>query len=160
MLASNRILALSQKLVGRGLSMPKEQKVEYSQLEAGYEFPPSRYTLDYSIVATYLRAVEDSSSLYQDTELVPPMAIAAYAIAALSGNISLPSGTIHVSQELEFITTVSINDTLISYAKVSRQQSRGKFHLLSIDFNVFNQRQKAVLAGKTSFVLPEQNDGR
>jgi len=140
--------------------MSEEQKVEYSQLEAGYEFPPSRYTLDHSIVATYLRAVEDSSGLYQDTELVPPMAIAAYAMAALSESISLPSGTIHASQELEFIDTVDINDTLTSYARVSRQQSRGRFHLLTIDFNVFNQRQQAVLAGKTSFILPEQNGGR
>ena len=139
--------------------MLKEQKVEYSQLETGYEFPPSRYKVDYSSVAAYLRAVEDSSSLYQDTELVPPMAIAAYAMAALSESISLPSGTIHASQELEFIGTVDINDTLTSYARVSRQQSRGKFHLLSINFNVFNQRQQAVLAGKTSFILPEQSGG-
>jgi len=134
--------------------MPKEQKVEYSQLEVGYEFPPSRYTLDYPSVAAYLRAVEDSSSLYQGTELVPPLAIAAYAMAALSESILLPSGTIHASQELEFIDTVSMKDTLISYAKVSRKQSRGKFHLLTIDLNVFNQRQKTVLAGKTSFILP------
>ena len=140
--------------------MPKEQKVEYSQLEVGYEFHPSRYTLDYPSVAAYLRAVEDASSLYQDTELVPSMAIAAYAMAALSESISLPSGTIHASQELEFIDTVGINDTLTSYARVSRQQSRGKFHLLSINFNVLNQRQKAVLAGKTSFILPEQTGGR
>jgi len=134
--------------------MPKEQKVEYSQLEAGYEFPPSSYKLDSSMVAMYLKAVEDTSSLYQDTELVPPMAVAAYAMAALSESISLPSGTIHVSQELEFIDTVSIKDTITSYAKVSRKQSRGKFYLLTVDLNVFNQRQKAVLAGKTSFILP------
>ena len=134
--------------------MPKEQKVEYSQLEAGYEFPPSSYKLDSSMVAMYLKAVEDTSSLYQDTELVPPMAVAAYAMAALSESISLPSGTIHVSQELEFIDTVSIKDTITSYAKVSRKQSRSKFHLLIVELNVFNQRQKAVLAGKTSFILP------
>ena len=134
--------------------MPKEQKVKYKQLEAGYEFPPSSYKLDSSMVAMYLKAVEDTSSLYQDTELVPPMAVAAYAMAALSESISLPSGTIHVSQELEFIDTVSIKDTITSYAKVSRKQSRSKFHLLIVELNVFNQRQKAVLAGKTSFILP------
>ena len=134
--------------------MHKERKLKYSQLEADYEFSPSSYKLDHSSVATYLKAVEDSSSLYQGAELVPPMAIAAHAIAALSESISLPPGTIHVSQELEFIDTVSINDTLTSYARVSRQQSRGKFHLLGIDFNVSNQRQKTVLTGKTSFILP------
>jgi acyl dehydratase len=128
----------------------------------GYEFPPSTYKLDSSTVATYLKAVEETSSLYQDTEVVPPTAIAAYAMAALSENISLPPGAIHVSQEFEFLDSVTINDTLISCAKVSRKQSRGKFHLLTINLNVFNQNQKAVLTGKTSFILPEneENNGR
>jgi len=138
--------------------MPKEQKIEYSQLEAGYEFPPSSYKLDNSIVATYLKAVEDTSNLYQDAGLVPPMAIAAYAMAALSEGICLPPGTIHVSQEFEFINTANINDTFVSYARVSRKQRRGKFHLLVIDLNVSNQKQKAVLAGKTSFILPEYGE--
>ena len=140
--------------------MPQEQKVEYSRLEVGYQFPPSSYKLDTSMVSTYLKAVEDTSRLYQDTKLVPPTAIAAYAMAALSQVICLPLGAIHVSQELEFIDAVSVNDSLISNARVSRKHSRGKFHLLDIDFNVFNQNQKAVLAGKTSFILPEQDDGR
>ncbi len=139
--------------------MPEEQKVEYSQLEAGYQFPASSYKLDATTVATYLKAVEDTSHLYQDTKLVPPMAVAAYAMAALSQGISLPPGTIHVSQELEFIDTVSVNDSLTSHAKVNRKQSRGKFHLLAIDLRVFNQNQQAVLAGKTTFILPEQDDG-
>jgi len=140
--------------------MPEKQRVDYSQLEVGYQFPPSSYKLDAPMVSTYLKAVEDTSRLYQDTKLVPPMAIAAYAMAALSKSICLPPGAIHVSQELEFIDTVSVNDSLISYARVSRKHSRGKFHLLAIDLNVFNQNQKAVLVGKTSFILPEPDDGQ
>jgi len=139
--------------------MPEKQKIEYSQLEAGYQFPATSYKLDSSTVATYLKAVEDTSCLYQDTQLVPPMAIAAYAMAALSQNISLPPGVIHVSQELEFISTVSVNDSLTSYAKVGRKQSRGKLHLLAIDLDVLNQNQEVVLTGKTTFILPEQDDG-
>ncbi len=138
--------------------MPEKQKIEYSQLETGYEFLPSSYKLDSSIVAIYLKAIGDTSGLYQDTGLVPPMVIAAHAMAALSESICLPSGTIHVSQEFEFIDTVSINDTLISYARVNRKQSRGKFHLLLVDLNVTNQNQKAVLTGKTSFILPEYSE--
>ncbi len=138
--------------------MPKEQKVSYSQLEVGYEFPPSSYKLDSSIVATYLKAVEETSSLYQDSELVPPMAVAAYAMAALSEGISLPPGTIHVSQEFEFIDTVSTKDTVTSYAEVSRRRDRGKLHLLTVDLNVFNQNQKKVLVGKTTFALPEHDE--
>ena len=140
--------------------MSDKPKIEYSQLEAGYEFSPSRYKLHASTVSTYLKAVEDESRLYQDTNLVPPTAVAAYAMTALADGICLPPGTIHVSQEFEFMDTVNVNDSLISYARVSQKQSRGKFQLLVIDFNIFNQNQKAVLAGKTSFILPEQDDRR
>ena len=135
--------------------MPKRQKLTYSQLETGHEFPVSNFQLDRSIVTSYLRATEDDSNLYLDDALVPPMAIAAYAMEALSENIYLPPGTIHVSQELEFLDVVAVDDSLISYATVSRKQSRGKLNLLAIDLNVFNQRQKAVLSAKTSFVLPD-----
>ena len=138
--------------------MPKEQKVGYSQLEVGYQFPPSSYKLDSSIVATYLKAIEETGSLYQDSELVPPMAVAAYAMAVLSESISLPPGTIHVSQEFEFIDTVTTKDTVTSYATVNRRQDRGRLHLLTVDLNVFNQDRQKIAAGKTGFVLPEQDD--
>ncbi len=138
--------------------MPERQKIDCNYLVSGYEFPPRSYNLDRSMVSTYKKAVEESSVLYQDTELVPPMAVAARAMAALSEDIILPPGAIHVSQELEFEGTVSVTDTLVSYARVSRKQSRGKFHILTMELKVFNQRQEVVLAGKTSFILPE-NDG-
>ncbi len=140
--------------------MPEKAKTEYNQLEAGDELPASSYKLDGLMVATYLKAVEETGSLYQETQLVPPMAIAAYAMTALSESVYLPPGTIHISQELDFIGTVSINDTITSFAKVSRKQSRGKFNFLTIEFNVFNQKQETVLVGKTSFILPEQGDGQ
>ena len=135
--------------------MTKQPKLEYHQIEVGYEFPPASYKLDSSMVSTYLKAVEETSKLYQDTKLVPPMAIAAYAMAALSEGISLPPGTIHVTQEIEFIDTVSARDTITCHARVSRKQNRGRLHLMTIDLDVFNQNQKAVLAGKVGFVLPE-----
>ena len=138
--------------------MPEKQRIEYSQLEAGYEFLPSSYKLDSSIVATYLKAVEDTSGLYRDNTLIPPTLIAAYAMASLSETICLPPGTIHVSQEFEFMGTANIGDAFMSYARVSRKQSRGKFHLLIVNFNVVNQNQKTVLAGKTSFILPEHSE--
>ena len=108
-------------------------------------------------MASYLEATEDGSNLYLDDALVPPVAVAAYAMAALVEDVHLPPGTIHVSQELEFLDIVAVNDSLISYATVSRKQSRGKIHLLAIDLNVFNQKQKAVLSAKTSFVLPDND---
>jgi len=127
----------------------------YSQLAAGYEFPPGNFRLDAEKVALFLKAVEDESYPYQDNTLVPPMAVAALAMATLSNTISLPPGSIHVSQELGFVAAVSQDDSLTSYAKISRAQKRGKLHLIAVDLNVRNQNQQIVLTGKTSFILPQ-----
>jgi len=135
--------------------MPNKQKVEYHQLEVGYEFSLASYQLDSAMISAYCKAVGETSSLYHDTGLVPPMAVAAFAMAALSENISLPPGAIHVFQKLEFIDTVSTKDTITCHARVSRKQERGGLRLLSIDLTVLDGNQKEVLAGKTSFVLPK-----
>lgn len=135
--------------------MSKRQKVEYGQIEPGYRFPPVSYRIDASMISTYLKAVGETSNLYDSTELVPPMAIAAYAMTALSEGFAVPPGTIHVSQELEFIDTVIAGDTITCQAEVKRKQERGRLHLLTVDLDVFNQNGVKMLTGKTSFVLPE-----
>ncbi len=137
--------------------MPERQKIEYEHLETGYEFHPASYRLDIGMIATYLRAVGDTSPLHHDSEIIPPMAVATLAMTSLLESISLPGGTIHVSQEIEFIDPISIKDTITCHARVIRKHERGKLHLMAIELNVFNQTQKAVLSGKTSFVLPKNN---
>ena len=134
--------------------MPEQSKIEYQDLKAGQEFPPAAFQVDSTTVDDYLKAVEEDNAIYQNTGLVPPMAVAALALKSLISAISMPPGTIHVSQEFEFIDTVNTQDTLTSHAGVSRIQERGKLHLISVDINVSNQEQKPVLAGKTGFILP------
>ncbi|MBU2534655.1 MAG: MaoC family dehydratase N-terminal domain-containing protein [Chloroflexota bacterium] len=136
--------------------MAEHEKIEYQDLKAGQEFPSAAFQVDTATVADYLKAVEEDNVIYRNTGLVPPMALAALALKALINTISMPPGTIHVSQEFEFIAAVNTRDTLTSQAKVSRVQERGKLHLMTVDISVVNQEQKPVLAGKTSFVLPVQ----
>ena len=136
--------------------MSEHEKTGYQDLKAGQEFSPAAFQVDSATVADYLKAVEEDNVIYQNTGLVPPMALAALALKALINTISMPPGTIHVSQEFEFIAAVNTRDTLTSQAKVSRVQERGKLHLMTVDISVVNQEQKPVLAGKTSFVLPVQ----
>jgi len=137
--------------------MPERKKVEYSQLSTGYEFPPASYRIDSSLVTDYLTAVEEADGLYQDTDIVPPMAVAAHAMTALSENLSIPSGSIHVSQEFTFLGVANTWDNLTSYARVTRKQERGRLRLLTIDFGVFNEKNDEVLAGRTSFILLESS---
>ena len=136
--------------------MSKKQ-IEFSQLETGHEFPQSTFKLDTDIITSYLKAVDDNSYPYHDINMVPPMAIAALAMGTLSKDINLPSGTVHVSQEFVFTDAVKFDDILTSHAKITRNLSRGKFHMLDIALTIQSQDNRTVLTGKTSFILPQQD---
>ena len=131
-----------------------QQKIDYGELITGYEFAPTSFRPDGEMVTAYLSAIEGDKRIYEENKIVPPMAVAALAMAEMSASISLLSGTIHVSQELQFLGTVGINEPLTSYARVNRKVERGKFHMLTIGINVLNQKQATVLTGETSFILP------
>lgn len=134
--------------------MAEEKKIEYQGLKAGQEFPPASFQVEPTTVADYLKAVGEDNAIYRNTGLVPPMAVAALALKSLISAISMPPGTIHVSQEFEFMAAVSAQDTLTSQATVSRIQERGKLHLITVAVSVLNQKNEPVLAGKTGFILP------
>lgn len=135
--------------------MSEQPKIEYYQLTAGFEFPPQSYLLDSVTVALYLDATQDSDELFRQGGLVPPMAVTAFAMTALSQSIRMPSGTIHVSQELDFLKLVHVGDTITCHSKISRKVERGGLRLMNTDISVLNQNQEKVLTGKVGFVLPD-----
>ena len=131
-----------------------QPKIDYGELSNGYEFAPVSFRPDGEMVTAYLNAIEGDKSTYDKDKIVPPMAIAALAMAAMSQGLVLPPGTVHVSQELKFEDTVKTDETLTSYARVNRKVARGKFNMLTVGINVLNQEQATVLTGETSFILP------
>ena len=134
--------------------MTEPTKLEYFQLSVGFEFPQQSYTLDSALAELYLQATSDNAEFYRAEKLVPPMAATAYAMTSLSQAVALPSGTIHVSQELDFLNTLKIGDTITCCSKVSRKVDRGGLRLMNIDITVTNQKAEVVLTGKVGFVLP------
>ncbi|MBN1188518.1 MAG: MaoC family dehydratase [Dehalococcoidales bacterium] len=125
----------------------------------GFEFPEQSYVLDSAVVSLYLEAVKDDHDLYLREALVPPMAVTAFAMASLSGAVAMPDGTIHVSQELEFLKPVKVGDTITCRSRVSRKVDRGGLHLMNTDISVINQDGEVVLTGKVGFVLPSSSQG-
>jgi len=138
--------------------MAEQGKVEYYQISVGFEFPPRSYTLDPSVVSLYLEAVKETNAIFQKEGLVPPMAVTALAMSTLSQSVTMPSGTIHVSQELEFLKFVKVGDTITCHSKVSRKVERGGLRLVNTDITVLNQNQETVLTGRVGFVLPEPSN--
>ena len=131
-----------------------QQKVDYETLITGYEFKPSAFNIDGELADKYLNAIDGSKGIYEKNNTVPPMSIAALAMAAMAEGLSMPPGAIHVSQDIQFLNPVRIYEELTSYARVNRIVKRGKLHMLSIGINVINDKNVSVLAGETSFILP------
>jgi hypothetical protein len=126
----------------------------YEGLVPGYEFPPASYELTSSLVSGYLKAVDNPNKLKVFEEFVPPLAIAAYAMAAIARSLSLPAGSIHASQEFEFFKLVPIGAIISCQAKVARKLTRGKIHMLVLELNVFDQSKEKVQSGKATVMLP------
>jgi hypothetical protein len=130
--------------------MPVET-ISYEELIPGYKFPPATYELSTSLVSKYLNAVGSAGD-----EFVPPLAITACAIAAMTGSLSLPPGTIaiHASQELEFFKLVPIGATIECHTTVAQKITRGKMSMLILELEVLDKGKEKVQSGKATIALP------
>ncbi|MEJ2740872.1 MAG: MaoC family dehydratase N-terminal domain-containing protein [Dehalococcoidia bacterium] len=125
------------------------------KLEAGHEFPTVQYTLDKSTVRAYLEAVEETSDLYKNTDLVPPTAIAALAMAALAEGTHFPPGCIHTSQKLEFKHCTHIGDIIQCHSRIGQSRKRAGMHFITVAFFVEDLNKQELLNGETVFIAPQ-----
>jgi acyl dehydratase len=139
--------------------------VSYDELKTGEEFPQITYTITPRMVAAYLRAVGESSGLFFSAEgiesgsldvpaLVPPTAVAALAMKGLMSLVTLPPGSVHLSQELRFLKPALINDSVICRVSVGKKQERGGLRLVAFDVTVLSQDGSSVIEGKTLVNVP------
>ena len=124
-----------------------------AELSPGYEFPSFAYELDTTIINRYVQAVEGP-----ECEFIPPLAIAAYAMKSMIQSITLPPGSIHASQEFEFLQPVPIGAQISCRAKVVRKLARSSMNMLVLEVNVFNEKDEKVQSGKTTIVLPASRE--
>jgi hypothetical protein len=133
-----------------GADIPRKNE----QLVVGYEFPPTSYKLDMPLISKYLEAVGSRQQDPSASGFVPPTAIAAYAMTAMSHSLLLPSGTIHASQELESFKAVPIGSTISCRGRIARKIDRGELHLMLIELDALDLDGETVLSGRATLVLP------
>jgi len=139
--------------------------VTYDELKTGEVFPQVHYTITPRMVAAYLRAVGESSGLFASPEeietgssdvpaLVPPTAVAALAMKGLMSSVTLPPGSVHISQDLQFCKPALVNDSVVCRVSVSKKQERGGLRLVTFDVTVFSQEGASLIEGKTLVSVP------
>lgn len=123
------------------------------QLEAGNELTIGPFRMDASTVEAYLCSTEGDSSFYEDMEAVPPMAVAGRTLGALIESLSMPAGSVHIGQNLQFQDTVKPGQELLCSTKVSRASNRAGWRIIVLDLTV-QEKERTVLTGKTTVMLP------
>jgi acyl dehydratase len=102
----------------------------------------------------YLNAVQASTELYQHLNAFPPLAVSAYALKALMERLGLPAGTLHASQELEYLRVIKVGERLHLTAHLSKPFQRGEWNFLSADVTASDTSSQPVLKAKTTVMVP------
>jgi len=125
-------------------------------LPKGYEFPPTTFALSREWVAQYLAAVGDETTATLESDLVPPMALAALSIRALIEASPLPPGTLHAGQELSFRRAVRVSEELTANARIVSRGERAGWVLMSVDFEV-TASAEPVMTGRATVTFPAES---
>ena len=128
-----------------------DRAISYGELTPGYKFPPATYELDASFVSKYRKAVDGTADGF-----VPPLAVTACAIAAMTKSVPLPPGTIaiHASQELEFLKPVPIGTTIECHIALAQKIARGKMSMLVLELEILDKGKEKVQSGRATIALP------
>ena len=108
------------------------------------------WTLTHQWVSAYLRATgqEDDAG-----GAVPPLALAARALASLLEKLELPGGAVHGGQEVECHRSASIGERVGITAEVGRPSQRGDFRFIVAGFTVRGSAEDTILTGKCTVIL-------
>ena len=128
-------------------------------LPVGYEFATVRFQIQSREVDLYLQAVGESDPLFRQQGVVPPTALAAYALGGILREINLPPGAIHAAQEMSFSGAVSPDDTIVFRARLTQNSVWGGWRFLAIDFSGVNEDKEQVIQGRSTVIIPEGQGG-
>jgi len=127
-------------------------------LERNHQFSATSFVLDEEAVARYVEAVEDEALLRlaqaEGKAWVPPMAVAALALRSLMEEMTLPAGSIHVSQELEFVRAVETGEQIGCRAWLSHRSQRAGWWVLAVEMEGADESAQPVLAGRLTVMVP------
>lgn len=120
-----------------------------TDLSAGHTFAPISFTVEPERARTYRAAAGDTLALYDDSNVVPPLAVAALALGALLEHVSLPPGTLHASESVSFKAPVPAGASLECKASLTQRSQRAGWIVSVLDSEISHEGHVAVTARAT-----------
>lgn len=124
--------------------MGRQERMQSGRLDLG------TWSLTPDWVSAYRTATGDAAA----NGIVPPLALAARALAGLLDELKLPGGAVHGSQEVECHRAAFIGDEVSIVADVGRPSQRGDFCFIVAAFQVSGIDKESIVTGKCTVILP------
>ena len=118
------------------------------QLQLGW------WTVNEDWLNAYLTSTADEIEIYQKFGIIPPLALAARALAGLLDKLDLPPGAVHGGQEFQGHRSAHLGEQVCIVADVARPSQRGHFRFIVAGITVRGRQGDLVLQGKTTVILP------
>ena len=128
-----------------------------SELPTGFEFSPPSFDLTREYLDAYASATRDTSTVYAEAGLAPPLAVASRALGALLSVVELPPGSLHTGQEIEMRAGVPPSAKLTLSGRVAQRSERGGMIIAVLQFDVtVNDGAEPALTGRTTVMMPQE----
>ena len=135
--------------------------VDVSLLSRGTTLDRIEFALDDRYTRRYLGAITGHSQDSVVVESVPPHGIATRAVLALLEYLSLPAGTVHVSQSITSHAKAMVDTKLSMVTTVTQIRAvRGYMHI-SLSFDIYDNSSvgRLLVQGDTVVMVPGEPGG-
>ena len=112
------------------------------------------------LIADYVSATDDSSQIYMENKVVPPLALSSKVLGRLLEVLDLPAGTIHSLQEIQSLESVSIGEGIEGLASVSQTRRRKNLEFTTVEYSLTNSIGQVVQTGKTTVLRTHEDAER
>ena len=120
-----------------------------TDLTAGHVFPPVHMHIDSDRVRDYVEATGDDLDVYMEAGVAPSLAVAAFALGALLESVSLPGGSLHASEALNFKAPVPIDAQVECRAVLAQRSVRGGYVVSILESEIVHNGSVALTARAT-----------
>jgi hypothetical protein len=105
--------------------------------------------IDDTRVRDYFAATGDDLALYEEAQVAPSLAVAAFALGALLESVSLPAGSLHASETVTFKAPVPIDALVECHAVLVQRSVRGGYVVSVLESEILHKGNTAITARAT-----------
>ncbi len=121
----------------------------YDKLFVGRRLKPFVYNVEAEKVKEYVNAIGEDWGFYLEHGIIPPTMAAIYTLAANRTEGPLPPGSIHASQEFEFLLPARIGNSLVTTATVVEKYLHKDKKYAVLEAVTVNELKEVVVRAKT-----------